>query len=107
SGFETARSFALHGAHVILACRNLSRAIKAVNLIQQEWVPLRVPLWLPGVELLSRLHRTSDLQLPAYYYSKLSLSLTPWLCGQELLFRGESDGSSSVLGGASQRSVVY
>ncbi|TNN70912.1 WW domain-containing oxidoreductase [Liparis tanakae] len=35
-GFETARSFALHGAHVILACRNLSRAIKAVGLIQQE-----------------------------------------------------------------------
>ncbi|KAF0041224.1 hypothetical protein F2P81_007122, partial [Scophthalmus maximus] len=35
--FETARSFALHGAHVILACRNLSRASKAVSLIQQEW----------------------------------------------------------------------
>lgn len=38
SGFETARSFALHGAHVILVCRNLSRASKAVGLIQQEWV---------------------------------------------------------------------
>lgn len=37
-GFETARSFALHGAHVILACRNLSRASKAVSAIQQEWV---------------------------------------------------------------------
>ncbi|KAK1887409.1 WW domain containing oxidoreductase [Dissostichus eleginoides] len=36
--FETARSFALHGAHVILACRNLSRASKAASLIQQEWV---------------------------------------------------------------------
>ncbi|KAG7217418.1 hypothetical protein INR49_021585, partial [Caranx melampygus] len=40
-GFETARSFALHGAHVILACRNLSRASKAVGLIQQEWVSVR------------------------------------------------------------------
>ncbi|XP_067090230.1 WW domain-containing oxidoreductase [Osmerus mordax] len=36
-GFETARSFALHGAHVILACRNLSRASRAVGLIQGEW----------------------------------------------------------------------
>ncbi|XP_042562643.1 WW domain-containing oxidoreductase-like, partial [Clupea harengus] len=37
-GFETARSFALHGAHVILACRNKARATKAVNLIIEEWV---------------------------------------------------------------------
>ncbi|CAG03376.1 unnamed protein product, partial [Tetraodon nigroviridis] len=36
-GFETARSLALHGAHVIMACRNLSRANKAVGAIQQEW----------------------------------------------------------------------
>ncbi|XP_055011409.1 WW domain-containing oxidoreductase isoform X2 [Boleophthalmus pectinirostris] len=36
-GFETARSFALHGAHVILACRNLMRGNKAASLIQDEW----------------------------------------------------------------------
>ncbi|XP_008310182.2 WW domain-containing oxidoreductase [Cynoglossus semilaevis] len=41
-GFETARSFALHGAHVILASRNLSRVSKAVSLIQQEWHKARV-----------------------------------------------------------------
>ncbi|KAJ3596203.1 hypothetical protein NHX12_002612, partial [Muraenolepis orangiensis] len=36
-GFETAKSFALHGAQVVLACRNLSKARKAIDLIQQEW----------------------------------------------------------------------
>ncbi|KAK3558280.1 hypothetical protein QTP86_014027 [Hemibagrus guttatus] len=36
-GFETARSFALHGAHVILACRNSARSSKAVNRILEEW----------------------------------------------------------------------
>ncbi|XP_016411150.1 WW domain-containing oxidoreductase-like isoform X1 [Sinocyclocheilus rhinocerous] len=41
-GFETARSFALHGAHVILACRNQSRASKAVSLIMEEWRKARV-----------------------------------------------------------------
>ncbi|XP_056595588.1 WW domain-containing oxidoreductase [Triplophysa dalaica] len=41
-GFETARSFALHGAHVILACRNKSRASKAAGLITDEWNKARV-----------------------------------------------------------------
>ncbi|XP_023666523.1 WW domain-containing oxidoreductase [Paramormyrops kingsleyae] len=36
-GFETAKSFALHGARVILACRNKTRAGEAVRLIQEEW----------------------------------------------------------------------
>ncbi|KAL7978835.1 hypothetical protein Chor_013324, partial [Crotalus horridus] len=37
TGFETAKSFALHGAHVILACRNTSRADEAVRQILKEW----------------------------------------------------------------------
>lgn len=37
-GFETAKSFALHGAHVILACRNMTRASEAVSHILGEWV---------------------------------------------------------------------
>ncbi|XP_063052708.1 WW domain-containing oxidoreductase [Engraulis encrasicolus] len=41
-GFETARTFALHGAHVILACRNQARATKAVNRILEEWRKARV-----------------------------------------------------------------
>ncbi|XP_023384340.1 WW domain-containing oxidoreductase isoform X9 [Pteropus vampyrus] len=39
-GFETAKSFALHGAHVILACRNMTRANEAVSRILGEWGPI-------------------------------------------------------------------
>uniref|UniRef100_A0A8C6XQ18 WW domain-containing oxidoreductase n=1 Tax=Naja naja TaxID=35670 RepID=A0A8C6XQ18_NAJNA len=41
-GFETAKSFALHGAHVILACRNTSRADEAVRQILKEWHKAKV-----------------------------------------------------------------
>lgn len=41
-GFETAKSFALHGAHVILACRNMSRASEAVSRILEEWHKAKV-----------------------------------------------------------------
>uniref|UniRef100_A0ACB8E9R6 Uncharacterized protein n=1 Tax=Sphaerodactylus townsendi TaxID=933632 RepID=A0ACB8E9R6_9SAUR len=37
-GFETAKSFALHGAHVILACRNMVKANEAVQSILEEWI---------------------------------------------------------------------
>ncbi|XP_066876502.1 WW domain-containing oxidoreductase isoform X4 [Kogia breviceps] len=40
-GFETAKTFALHGAHVILACRNMTRANEAVSRILGEWVASR------------------------------------------------------------------
>uniref|UniRef100_A0A8C4U443 WW domain-containing oxidoreductase n=1 Tax=Falco tinnunculus TaxID=100819 RepID=A0A8C4U443_FALTI len=36
-GFETAKSLALHGAYVILACRNTSRGNEAVQRILLEW----------------------------------------------------------------------
>lgn len=35
-GFETARSLALHGCHVILACRDVKKAEDAIQKIQQE-----------------------------------------------------------------------
>lgn len=35
-GFETARSLALHGCHVILACRNFKTGEEAVKKIRQE-----------------------------------------------------------------------
>ncbi|XP_067396228.1 WW domain-containing oxidoreductase isoform X9 [Emydura macquarii macquarii] len=44
-GFETAKSLALHGAYVILACRNMSRANEAVQRILEEWEPQRKARW--------------------------------------------------------------
>ncbi|KAM6430422.1 WW domain-containing oxidoreductase isoform 4-T4 [Liasis olivaceus] len=41
-GFETAKSVALHGAHVILACRNPSQADEAVCRILKEWHKAKV-----------------------------------------------------------------
>ena len=35
-GYETARSLALHGAHVVLACRNMTLASQAVTNIKTE-----------------------------------------------------------------------
>lgn len=35
-GFETARSLAMHGCTVVLACRNVDKAHKAVNKILEE-----------------------------------------------------------------------
>ncbi|XP_071423257.1 WW domain-containing oxidoreductase isoform X3 [Pithys albifrons albifrons] len=40
-GFETAKSLALHGAYVILACRSLSRGSDAVQRILGEWKCMR------------------------------------------------------------------
>ncbi|XP_023413912.1 WW domain-containing oxidoreductase isoform X8 [Loxodonta africana] len=48
-GFETAKSFALHGAHVILACRNMTRANEAVSRILEEWPGLRLWWNVPGL----------------------------------------------------------
>eukprot|EP00062_Callorhinchus_milii_P005100 gi/632944230/ref/XP_007887397.1/ PREDICTED: WW domain-containing oxidoreductase isoform X1 [Callorhinchus milii] len=41
-GFETARSLALHGAHVILACRNRTRVSEAIQKILEEWHKAKV-----------------------------------------------------------------
>ena len=37
-GFETARALAIHGANVIMACRNVQAANDAINKIQNEKV---------------------------------------------------------------------
>lgn len=36
TGFETARSLALHNCKVIFACRNVEKAKKAISIIQEE-----------------------------------------------------------------------
>ncbi|XP_054026100.1 WW domain-containing oxidoreductase isoform X2 [Dryobates pubescens] len=41
-GFETAKSLALHGAHIILACRSTSRGNEAVQRILEEWHKAKV-----------------------------------------------------------------
>lgn len=37
AGYETARSLASHGAHVIMAARNMRSAIEAADQIRREW----------------------------------------------------------------------
>lgn len=39
-GFEAAKTLAIHGAHVILACRNETRGRRAANLIKEELVQM-------------------------------------------------------------------
>ncbi|XP_035678821.1 WW domain-containing oxidoreductase-like [Branchiostoma floridae] len=41
-GFETARSLALHGAHVILACRDLHKGNQAAKVIRAERASVQV-----------------------------------------------------------------
>ena len=42
AGFESARALSLHGAHVVLACRNMRSANAAVNAIKTENVSAEV-----------------------------------------------------------------
>lgn len=58
-GFETAKSFALHGAHVILACRNALRADEAVQRILKEWVR-RIRLLLDACQWLNSIWKYED-----------------------------------------------
>src|SRR5699024_4547123 len=37
-GFETAKALALHGAHVVLACRDRQKASESIRLIEAERV---------------------------------------------------------------------
>lgn len=85
-GFETAKSFALHGAHVILACRNLSRASEAVSRILEEWVEIRDAktreklCFLDKVEpqaTISEIKTLFTKTHPQWYPARQSLRLDP------------------------------
>ncbi|XP_058901956.1 WW domain-containing oxidoreductase isoform X2 [Kogia breviceps] len=56
-GFETAKTFALHGAHVILACRNMTRANEAVSRILGEWHKAKVEAMTLDLALLHSVQR--------------------------------------------------
>ncbi|KAK2834809.1 hypothetical protein Q7C36_015510, partial [Tachysurus vachellii] len=70
-GFETARSFALHGAHVILACRNSARSSKAVNRILEEWHKARVEAMMLDLASLRSVREFSE----AFKAKKLPLHI--------------------------------
>lgn len=48
-GFETAKALALHGAHVILACRDMNKANKAAATIRATQVCLKIISIVPFV----------------------------------------------------------
>ncbi|XP_048461911.1 WW domain-containing oxidoreductase [Rhincodon typus] len=66
-GFETARSLALHGAHVVLACRNRARGNEATQQILDEWHKAKVETMtldlssLRSVEQFAEAYKTRNL----------------------------------------------
>ncbi|XP_048402228.1 WW domain-containing oxidoreductase isoform X2 [Stegostoma tigrinum] len=68
-GFETARSLALHGAHVVLACRNRARGNEATQQILDEWHKAKVETMtldlssLRSVEQFAEAYKTRNLSL--------------------------------------------
>ncbi|XP_073515243.1 WW domain-containing oxidoreductase isoform X1 [Phyllobates terribilis] len=68
-GFETARSLALHGALVILACRNLQKANEAKRQIIDEWHKAKIEVMcldlasLRSVQSFAEAFRSKNLPL--------------------------------------------
>lgn len=71
TGFETAKSFALHGAHVILACRHMSRASEAVSRILEEWVSA----WLLCVLIVKCVHPAELAEISAQHIKLIALGI--------------------------------
>ena len=95
-GYETARSLASHGAHVILACRDRGRGANAVNLIQQSHVCTFICnaafTYLPIMQPRAKVeHRDLDLaslrsvKLFSEFFVASGLSLDILVCNAGLL----------------------
>ncbi|XP_029464025.1 WW domain-containing oxidoreductase [Rhinatrema bivittatum] len=59
-GFETARSLALHGALVVLACRNVARATEAMRKILDEWHKAKVEAMTLDLSSLRSVQRFAE-----------------------------------------------
>ncbi|XP_062997461.1 WW domain-containing oxidoreductase [Elgaria multicarinata webbii] len=73
-GFETAKSFALHGAHVILACRNVLRANDAVQRILDEWHKAKVEAMIVDLASLQSVRKFAEA------FKSKNLSLHVLIC---------------------------
>jgi len=87
-GFETARALALHGAHVVLACRNMRSANSAVNAIKTENVAADVDAMF--------LDLTSLKTVQNFAYSYISRNVYASYCSHCLTFTKRTHGTSSM-----------
>ncbi|XP_044289952.1 WW domain-containing oxidoreductase isoform X1 [Varanus komodoensis] len=78
-GFEMAKSFALHGAHVILACRNMQRASNAVQRILEEWHKAKVEAMTLDLESLQSIREFTAA------FKSTNLSLHVLICNAAIL----------------------
>ncbi|XP_051703271.2 WW domain-containing oxidoreductase isoform X2 [Oryctolagus cuniculus] len=91
-GFETAKSFALHGAHVILACRNMARASEAVSRILEEWA-----------ELQTERVREREVFHLLFHFSN---GCNSWNCANQKPGAGASSGSPMQVQGLKHKAKV-
>ena len=61
TGYETARSLALHGAHVVMACRNISSANECKDIIMKERPQALVEVMEIDLSSLSSVKSFADL----------------------------------------------
>ncbi|XP_038662180.1 WW domain-containing oxidoreductase isoform X2 [Scyliorhinus canicula] len=73
-GYETARSLALHGAQVVLACRNRARASEATQKILEEWHKAKVEAMTLDLSSLSSVRQFAET------YKAMNLPLHVLIC---------------------------
>lgn len=68
AGYETARSLAFHGAHVVMACRNLETAEVARGRIQGERSQVKVEVMKLDLASLQSVKEFADLYKQKEWY---------------------------------------